>query len=1186
VARKGGRGGGDGAGLSGVTRMRARPLPLLLALALSLAAFRAAAQVGTTTDIITGTVVGPDSQPLAGALVQALSVETQISRNATTDARGRFTIVFPDGGGQYDLTVRFIGMAPATVSVARQGDEDRLVANVQMGASAVPLEAVTVSARRGSRLVERVGPGAVGRSLSADQLARLPVDALDLKTVATLVPGVLALAATDSTEADFSVAGQRSTANAITLDGLSLGGGNVPQDAIRSTRVVTSSYDAARGQFSGGLVASTTRSGKNIPQGSFTYTLRDRSLAWGQVTTSPFGQGYTQNQLSGGMGGPIVRNRLFVFGALQARWRGQALPSLASADPLTLARLGVSPDSASRFLALAAASGAPAQVHGLSDNRTTDNAVAFLRFDWKVSEAQTLTLRFDGRWDSQQPTRVSPLGLPPTGGTRTERGGGVMASLTSHFAGSLINEVRGYFSVERRYATALVPVPAGRVQVASDLPDGRHGVATLAFGGNAGLPQRVDIVGLELSEELSWLPGGGAHRPKLGALLSGTGLDQNQTPNQLGTFVFPSLSALAADSPASFSRVFAPVVQGGTAWNGALYLADSWRTGGLQVTYGTRLESARFSGAPPYNRAVDSLFALRTDRIPEHTRLSPRIGFMWTGGGGEDGGPTILRGGVGDFQGPTPTALYSAALGAPGLSNAETELVCIGAAVPIPDWAAYASDPSTIPGQCADTGSTVAISPHPNVTAFARDYAPPHAWRASLGVQRRLLHAFTVSLDASYARGSSQYGFRDLNLVATPRFTLPDEAARPVYVPVDSIVPATGALGVTASRVHPEFGEVLVIGSDLQSDTRQVTLGVGAGATRGAALRLSYTFTRARDQSSFACCAASHGFAAPTTAADPNVREWATSDLERRHAFLATVTLPIASALELGVIGRLTSGAPFTPVVGSDINGDGARNDRAFIFVPATAPDTAVGNAMRTLIADAPGAVRRCLVRQLARVAARNSCAGPWQPSFDLQLSWRPAWFGLERRLTLSVLTVNLMGGLDEWLHGAGNLRGWGYASAPDPVLLYVRGFDPATARFRYAVNGRFGASSAGNGGVTVPFQIGLQARLTLGPNRLRDRLRASDHRATAGPDGAAAALDSGSPAPARQSLANPIARILSFRDSLGLSAEQVAALHAIADSLDVLSQSMRRAIQRARAVLTPEQWRKVPEPLKSPEAP
>src|SRR2546422_3483285 len=55
--------------------------------------------------------------------------------------------------------------------------------------------------------------------------------------------------------------------------------------------------------------------------------------------------------------------KLFVFGALQGRWRGQALPSLASADPLTLARLGVSPDSASRFLALAAASARRSEEH-------------------------------------------------------------------------------------------------------------------------------------------------------------------------------------------------------------------------------------------------------------------------------------------------------------------------------------------------------------------------------------------------------------------------------------------------------------------------------------------------------------------------------------------------------------------------------------------------------------------------------------------------------------------------------------------------------------------------------------------------------------------------------------------------------------------------------------------------------
>ncbi|PYO95870.1 MAG: hypothetical protein DMD60_12545, partial [Gemmatimonadetes bacterium] len=186
------------------------------------------AQVGTTTDIIVGRVTGPDSQPLAGASVEAISLETQVSRQRTTDARGRFTIVFPDGGGQYQVVVRFIGMAPVRVTVARQADEDRLVADVQMGLNVVSLEPVTVTGR--SRPSERAGPGATERSLSPDQLGRLPIDPSDLNAVATLTPGVVGIGANDSTATAFSVAGQRPTANNVTLDGASFGTGSVPQD--------------------------------------------------------------------------------------------------------------------------------------------------------------------------------------------------------------------------------------------------------------------------------------------------------------------------------------------------------------------------------------------------------------------------------------------------------------------------------------------------------------------------------------------------------------------------------------------------------------------------------------------------------------------------------------------------------------------------------------------------------------------------------------------------------------------------------------------------------------------------------------------------------------------------------------------------------------------------------------------
>jgi len=1215
---------------------------LLVALGALGAPLPGVAQVGTTTDIITGTVTGPDNQPLPGAAVQATSLESQVSRQRTTDARGRFTILFPDGGGQYQLVVRYLGLAPARVTIARQADEDRLVANVRMDVAAVSLDAVTVRARAPQRGVERPTPGSTERNLAPDVIARLPIDASDLNTLATLVPGVVGIGETDSTSAAFSVAGQRSTANNITLDGLSFGSGTVPQDALRTTRVVTSTYDVARGQFSGGLVASTTRSGTNVPQGSFTYGLRDRDLAWGGVTESPFDQGYTQNQLGGGMGGPIVLNRLFVFGSVQGRWRGQALPSLLSADAPSLERLGVNPDSAARFLALAGATGVPMTVPALPGDRATDNSVALLRIDWNLSDAQTLMLRLDGRWSSQDPTRVGALALPATGGTRAQRAGGAMASLSSHFGEGFINEVRGYVSTDRSDASGFLELPEGRVQVASNLagssvPGGGRGIATLAFGGNPGFPQRADATAGEVTDEFSWLSAAAGHRLKLGLYLKGARQRAMQSPNQYGTFVFQSLDALAAGQPAQFTRTLAPLEQAGTTWNGALYLGDIWRAGGgLQLTYGARLEAARFSGAPPYNGAVDSVFGLRTDRIPREVHASPRIGFTWTvgagggsgaGGAGRFGEPpgTIVRGGVGDFRSLTPSALYSAALAAPGLSNAEAQLVCVGSAVPTPDWTQYAQDPATIPSQCVDTATAVTITPHPNATVFDPGYTAPHAWRASLGVQQRVRGTYTVSVDASYARGRSQYGFRDLNLVGTPRFTLPDEANRPVYVPADSIIPASGALSSQQSRVDPRFGQVIAIGSDLQSDSRQLTLGLGGFTARGATFQLSYTFTHARDQSSFSCCAASQGFSAPTTAGDPNAREWATSSFERRHSFLGTVTYPITGALEVTAIGRVTSGVPFTPLVGSDVNGDGARNDRALVFDPAATADTAVANGMRGLLATASPGARSCLQSQVGRVAARNSCTGPWQPSLDLQVNWRPGYFGLDRRLTVSLLTVNLLGGLDEWLHGAANLHGWGFTAAPDPVLLYVRGFDPGGLRYRYAVNGRFGATAGANGGVIVPFQVALQVHMTVGPDRTRDRLRAAFGGRRGGNGeggrGGGPGAEGGGPqdftARLARILPNPISAILELRDSLGLAPDQVAGLHAIADSLDAQNrpvsdslqaavqragerpdpgtlfarlrpklaegrEHIRRALERTRSLLTADQWAKVPDALKT----
>ena len=91
---------------------------VIVALALLLPA-RIFAQVGSTTDILMGRVSGLDSQAVGGARAEATSAETGITRTKTTGPDGRYTIVFPDGGGTYRLTVRAIGMAPVSRDIIK-----------------------------------------------------------------------------------------------------------------------------------------------------------------------------------------------------------------------------------------------------------------------------------------------------------------------------------------------------------------------------------------------------------------------------------------------------------------------------------------------------------------------------------------------------------------------------------------------------------------------------------------------------------------------------------------------------------------------------------------------------------------------------------------------------------------------------------------------------------------------------------------------------------------------------------------------------------------------------------------------------------------------------------------------------------------------------------------------------------
>jgi hypothetical protein len=316
--------------------------------------------------------------------------------------------------------------------------------------------------------------------------------------------------------------------------------------------------------------------------------------------------------------------------------------------------------------------------------------------------------------------------------------------------------------------------------------------------------------------------------------------------------------------------------------------------------------------------------------------------------------------------------------------------------------------------------------------------------------------------------------------------------------------------------------------------------------------------------------------------------------------------------------------------VGSDVNGDGARNDRAFIFdpqAPDVAGDTALANGMTRLLAAVPGAVRDCLTSQFNRIATRNSCRGGWSATLDVQANFRPSLGrSLGRRLMISVTTSNLLAGLDRLLHGESGLRGWGQSARPDPTLLYVRGFDRVAERFTYQVNERFGDTRGTRAAFRAPFQLGIQARWTVGPDRQREALqgmlRGGRGASVSGPAAGAGRQAGRGPLDARAAIErvapNPAATVLALRDSLALTPEQVGRLTQLRDSLAARNDSLiavateqaaraggganpaatfgavRATLEAARAgylatldavqaLLTQDQWAKLPEELRNP---
>ncbi|CAN5249122.1 TonB-dependent receptor [soil metagenome] len=1119
----------------------------------------AAPVLSAQTDVIRGKVTNFEGLPLAQVRVTATSIPDNVTREVRTNDKGAFQIAFPGNSGDYIMGYARIGYLFRQFEVKRLADEDVLVADARM--NVIQLDTIVTSEtvqQRISRNQQTPDVGGTEKGVAADNVP--PELQGDLAAMAASLPGVLLVPGTDGAADGFSVLGLGADQNTVTLNGVQSNASSLPRDAAISTSVSTSPYDVSRGGFSGANLNVQSSSGSNFRTRGTSAVVNAPSLEWSDRAAAALGNDYTNVSWGGVASGPIELNKSFYNVSYQLGRNSRFNQSLLNTNALGFETAGIAIDSVARFLNILALRGVPTTGGIQPSSRVADNGSAFGSFDYNPptsTAGNAFNLTFNGNWSRQSPVTGSATSLASASGDRFNYGGGVQGR-HSGYVKLLLSETTIGVNGARTYGDPYLQLPSGRVRVNSIFEDGTSGVQSLVFGGNQTLSSSSRSVGATAQNTLSWFDDGNKHRIKLSTEGVFSGNEQDLSSNLYGSFNFNSLADLEAGHPASFTRTLAARQRSTGQFTGSIALGDSYRrTPDLQIQYGVRVDASHYTTTPGFNSLVQTEFGRQNDKVPSPILISPRIGFSWTTGSANEIAAffgaartprAVVRGGIGVFASNLNAGAIGSALDNTGLATGTQQIVCTGPAVPVPDWTMYTTNPSGIPSACADgSAGTVFSNAAPTVTLFSPDFKPAKAVRSNLSWNGTVLDArYSLSTEATYSLNLNQQRTLDLNFAPTTRFSLDD--GRPVYVSPSSIVPTTGSIASRDARISQSFNRVNELRSDLEGRTAQlmVRLSPVSRVQNEFGWSLAYTYSDIREQYS--------GFT--STASNPLLVEWAKA-AQGPHQFTYNVRYSLFGAVHLNWNGNFRSGGLYTPMIAGDVNGDGASNDRAFIYDPATLADPAAAATLRSLIAGSP-----CLSSQVGRIADRNSCKGPWSSTASLQLTLDRARFHMPQRANLSFSLSNPIGAADLLVNGTSNIKGWGMQVSPDPALLYVRGFDAATNKYKYEVNQRFGATSPQLMTFRTPVVLTVSLRYDLGATREWQRLEQS--------------LDIGRSQPgsrqnqfafrqqASAGLQNPMVSIMRQQDTLQLTAFQ-------ADSIASMN---RDYLYRTDSLWTPvAQW-------------
>jgi hypothetical protein len=864
---------------------RSVKLVVLLALALTVMVTPSGAQTQITTGVIQGVVTDATGGLLPGADVEARNTDTNLVRSTVTDKNGRYVLLqLPTG--MYTVTVKLSGFATLVQENVAVTVGQAVMLNSSLKLSKLA-ETVTVKTEVATVETTRT---ATANTLNQTTVETTPILGRKFEDLLTLTPGVSVVQGPDGDEITF--AGQRGVFNNISLDGGDYNNGffgeqmggqraaiDITLDAVKEFQVVATGAAAEFGRTGGGVVNVITKSGTNRLGGSLFYFQRLEALTANTSDGKPLTD-FHREQLGGTIGGPIVKDKVFYFFALEGIRENLQRPNLSeqmggTPCPVQSPTLGAnealinSNADCQRLALIGFFKTARNQEEGNPVKHNINNNALLAKMDWALNAKNNLSASYNFNYskNTNQTFDVASYGNSSNGIEGPSKINVFNLNLFTTVAPTKVNEFHFTYSRENR------PRSAVDSNVPADTGIGFE--PSFRFGNPFFLGPNVDELVKRFQLKNNFTIVTGTHTVKMGGEWLHTNNYQIFRGFFEGRYLFDSVAGFLRYTSAPAAGGFGPYTIGcdngtyvtaptacpaGTKTTGgpllfylqasspdgvardaagesninndeiALFIQDKWQaTARVTLDYGLRWDAQVMPKTVDPKTTVYAPF-LGTAGFPsdgtipsQYKQFQPRAGVAWDVKGN---GTTLVRGNIGLYYARQNMLSQVGSVTTNGIQQ-KTDFVASGFST-MPVW------PNLLPPSPVPPGTFPLFT---GVRVFDRDYHNPRIFSFNVAFEQQLAPNWAAYVDFTYAKGTNLTRFLNYNVHGT--------GVDPVQPANRDITKYTGA-----NPYEPTLGDLFVTNSRGRGLYRGATFGVRKRFSAKYQLEANYVLSKDEDDDS------------------------------------------------------------------------------------------------------------------------------------------------------------------------------------------------------------------------------------------------------------------------------------------------------------------------------------------------